>query len=128
MQFNGFHHIGLYVQDMDKSLAFYTKGLGGEINFSFPSSTGKTIYLIDLGGHAVVELLPSGNGEPESNAHWAHIALDTKDTRAAYQMAMDAGAKDRTPPQDVQLGTMAVCNAFVTGPDGEVIEFFEVKA
>lgn len=128
MKFNGYHHIGLYTQDLTKSLAFYTEGLGGKITFSFPMGiTGKTIYLVDLGGNAVVEIIPKGNGEAESNAHWVHIAVATDDARAAYERAIKAGARTQSEPQDLVLGTMAVCNAFVTGPDGEVIEFFQVK-
>jgi lactoylglutathione lyase len=129
MQFNGYHHIGLWVKDSQKSLDFYTKGLGGKVIFSFPiSDSGKTIYLVDLGGHAVIEIIPRGSGEEETNAHWAHIAVDTDDAGAAYDLALKAGAASRTPPKDNTLGTMAVCNAFVLGPDHEVIEFFQVKA
>ncbi len=128
MTFNGYHHIGLYAADWEKSLQFYADGLGGKITFSFPmGDTGKTIYLVDLGGNAVVEIIPKGLGEAESNAHWAHIAITTDDARAAYEKALKAGAIKQSEPQDLLLGTMAVCNAFVLGPDGEVIEFFQVK-
>lgn len=129
MKFSGFHHIGLFVKDIEKSLAFYTEGLGGTVTFSFPvpGMEDKTIYLVDLGDNAVVELIPRGNGEPEQNAHWAHVAVSTDDTRAAYELALKAGAQTKAAPQDVMLGTMAVCNAFVLGPDGESIEFFQVK-
>ena len=128
MQFNGFHHIGLFVADVERSLRFYTEGLGGKVTFSFPmGESGQTIYLVDLGGNAVVELIPRGNDEEESNARWAHIAVATDDTRSAYALAMTAGALTRNEPADLILGTMPVCNAFVTGPDGEVIEFFQVK-
>lgn len=128
MSFNGYHHIGLRVTDIDKSLAFYTQGLGGQVTFSFPmGNSGKTIYLVDLGGNAVVELLPNGVDTPETDARWAHIALATADARAAYDRAIAAGAVHRSGPDDAMLGTMAVVNAFVTGPDQEVIEFFEVK-
>lgn len=128
MKFNGYHHIGLVVNDVEKSLAFYTEGLGGIIKFSFPmGDTGKTIYLVDLGGNSVVEIIPRGNGKDEVNAHWAHIAITVDDTRAAYELALKAGAKSQSEPRDVLLGTMAVCNAFINGPDGEVIEFFQAK-
>lgn len=127
MQFNGFHHAGLMVKDVQKSLDFYTGGLGGKMVHSFPmSGTDKTIYLVDLGGNAVVELIPRGNGEEEANAHWAHAAIRTDDARAAYDRALKAGAKSRNEPNDAELGTMSVCTAFVYGPDGEVIEFFQV--
>jgi lactoylglutathione lyase len=129
MQFKGYHHIGLWVKDSQKSLDFYTKGLGGKVVFSFPmSGSDKTINLVDLGGHAVVEIIPRGNGEEEVNAHWVHVAVETDDARAAYDLALKAGASSKSPPKDAQLGTMAVCNAFILGPDHEVIEFFQVKS
>jgi lactoylglutathione lyase len=128
MRFNGFHHIGLWVKDSQKSLDFYTKGLGGTVVFSFPmGGSDKTIYLVDLGDNAVIEIIPRGNGEEETNAHWAHVALRTGDAQAAYDAAIKAGAVSRTPPSDMLLGTMAVRNAFVLGPDNEVIELFQVK-
>jgi lactoylglutathione lyase len=127
MQFNGFHHIGLFVKDAQKSFDFYTQGLGAKVTFSFPmADSDKTIYLVDLGSNAVIEIIPRGNGEEESNAHWAHVAVRTDDARAAYDKAVKAGAVSRSEPNEVKLGTMAVCNAFVYGPDREVIEFFQV--
>ncbi|MDR3172660.1 MAG: VOC family protein [Treponema sp.] len=127
MRFNGFHHIGLWVKDAEKSLDFYTRGLGGTVVFSFPmGDSGKTVYLVDLGNNAVVEIIPRGNGEEEANARWAHIALRSGDTQTAYDAAMKAGAVSQTAPADLRLGTMAVRNAFVLGPDNEVIEFFQV--
>jgi lactoylglutathione lyase len=128
MQFNGIHHLGLWVKDPQKSLDFYTKGLGGAIVHSFPmADKPATINLVDLGGNAVVEIIPRGNGEEEANAHWAHVAIRTDDARGAYDRALKAGAVSRTAPQDMNLGTMAVTNAFVYGPDREVIEFFQVR-
>jgi lactoylglutathione lyase len=129
MQINGFHHIGLWVRDSEKSLEFYVKGLGGKVAHSFPRADApdKIIYLVDLGGNAVVELIPRATGGEESNARWVHIALRTGDTRAAYDTAIKAGAESRTEPQDINLGTMAIRNAFVLGPDREAIEFFEER-
>jgi catechol 2,3-dioxygenase-like lactoylglutathione lyase family enzyme len=126
MQFNGYHHIGLIVDDIDKSLKFYTEGLGGKVTFSFPMND-KTFYLVDLGGNAVVELIPRGNEGPEASARWAHIAVATDDARAAYDLAVKAGAATQSEPKDLNLGTMPVCTAFVQGPDGEVIEFFQTR-
>jgi lactoylglutathione lyase len=128
MHINGFHHIGLWVNDSQKSLDFYTKGLGGKIVHSFPTADmPKTVYLVDLGNNAVVEIIPRGNGEEETNAHWAHVAIRTDDARASYETAIKAGAASRQEPKDMMLGTMAATNAFVYGPDREVIEFFQVR-
>ena len=125
--FNGFHHIGLIVNDVDKSLKFYTEGLGGKVTFSFPmGNSGKTIYLVDLGGNAVIEIIPRGQDGAESNARWAHIAVNTDDVRKAHATALEAGGTTRSEPRDTALGTMPVCNSFLLGPDGESIEFFKV--
>jgi len=127
MQFNGYHHAGLLVKDAKKSVDFYTLGLGGKITFSFPmSGTDQSIYLVDLGGNAVIEIIPRGTGEEETNAHWAHLAVRTDDAKAAYDKAIKAGAVSRSEPKEVKLGTMPACIAFVYGPDREVIEFFQV--
>ena len=126
MAFNGYHHIGLYAADAAKSLAFYTDGLGGKETFNFQMGGGGTIYLVDLGGGAVVEIIPKGEGKAESDPHWVHIAVATDDARGAFQKAVAAGAKVQSEPHDTTLGTMPVCNAFVKGPDDEVIEFFQV--
>jgi catechol 2,3-dioxygenase-like lactoylglutathione lyase family enzyme len=128
MRIDGYHHIGLRVQDFQRSLDFYTGGLGGKVVHTFPmANSDKNIYLVDLGNNAVLEIIARGNGEEEANAHWAHIAIRTDDARAAYDLALKAGAVSRTAPQDVNLGTMPACIAFVLGPDQEVIEFFQVK-
>lgn len=128
MQFNGYHHVGLWAKDARKSVDFYTKGLGGKVVHSFSmSGSDKTISLVDLGGNAVIEIIPRGNGEEEANAHWVHVAVRTDDARAAYDTAIKAGAVSRSEPKDITLGTMGACNAFVYGPDREVIEFFQVN-
>ena len=127
MGFNGYHHIGLSVQDSEKSLEFYKK-LGGKVTHSFTmGSSSQKIYLVDLGGHAVIEIIPNGKGGDEANARFIHIALETGDAKAAYDQAIGIGAVSRTEPNDVKLGTMSACIAFVYGPDNEVIEFFQVK-
>ena len=127
MKFDGFHHVGLISKQAEKSLDFYTNGLGGKLVHSFPmASTGKTIYLIDLGNNAVVEIIPRDYEGDETNARWIHIALRTDDAKAAYEEALKAGAVSRSEPKENKLGTMGVITAFVYGPDKEVIEFFQV--
>ena len=128
MQFKGYHHIGLAVEDVERSLKFYVEGLGGKVTMSFPmKDSDKIIHMVELGENAVVEILPRGITGTEANPHWAHIALATDDARAAYALALEAGATSRIEPVDKTINEMAVCNAFVFGPDGEIIEFFQVK-
>ena len=128
MAFLGYHHIGLRVSDMERSLAFYTEGIGGKVVDSFPmAATGATIYMVELAPGAVVELLPGLNAEEEEKApRFAHICLLTDDAVAAYQLCLKAGAVSRTEPNTVTRGEMTRTNAFVFGPDKEVIEFYQL--
>ena len=128
MKYKGYHHIGLMVKDLKKSLDFYTTGLGGQelMHFSV-EGIAEPLYMIDLGDNAVVELIPCGVSDTEVSARWAHIALRSDDAKAAYADALGAGAAPHTEPKELMIGDMPACIAFVTGPDGEVIEFFEVK-
>ncbi|MCL2879055.1 MAG: VOC family protein [Treponema sp.] len=127
MKINGYHHLGLWVKDTQKSLDFYTR-LGGKVIHSFPmGDSGKKINLVDMGKNAVIEIIPRGEGKEEANAHWAHAAIRTDDARAAYDLAIKAGAVTQSEPKDVMLGTMAATIAFVYGPDRELIEFFQEK-
>ena len=126
MKIDGIHHIGLRALDAEKSLEFYKK-LGGKVVHSFPmGDSGKTIYLVDLGNNAVVEIIPNSKGEEESTPNWLHLALRTDDARAYYDLALKAGATPHIEPKDVNLGTMPATIAFVRGPDKEVLEFFHV--
>ena len=126
MKFNGFHHIGLAVKDVEKSHAFYT-ALGGVETFNFPVGD-KTFYLIDMGNNAVVELIPilDENSPEQVEPRWMHIALNTDDCQAAYDLALKLGAKEKSPPAEAMLGSMKIRNAFVFGPDNEDVEFFTV--
>ena len=127
MKIDGFHHIGLYVKDEKKSLEFYEK-LGAKVVHSWiMGDTGRSIYLVDLGNNAVVEIIPRGTGEDESNAHWAHVAVRTDDAKAYYELALKSGAVSHMEPKDVNLGTLAATIAFVLGPDKEILEFFQVN-
>jgi len=129
MKVNGYHHIGLHVADMEKSLAFYRDGFGGKIVHEFNmGDTGKKIYLIDLGGNAVIELIPRGTEKLPDSPKWEHVALNVDDARAAYDLAISLGAESKSAPADANLGGLSVTLAFAYGPDKEVLEFFQVKS
>lgn len=123
--FTGYHHIGLASDDTAKSLKFYTEVLGGNMTNAFPIRGGEG-YLVDMGGGAVVEILPFGEGGTEAHANWAHIALETDDVQNAYNVALAGGARPKSEPSKGQLGDMPITCAFVYGPDNEEVEFFHV--
>jgi lactoylglutathione lyase len=125
LKITGYHHIGLYVQDSEKSRVFY-ESFGGKVVHTFLSkTTGKNVYLLDVGQNAVIEIIPKGNGKEEKDPHWVHATFRTDDPKAAYETAIKAGAISQQEPKEITIGSMAAINAFVLGPDNEVIEFFK---
>ena len=123
----GFHHIALKTADMEKSLSFYA-AIGGEELYHFTMPSGRTIYMVSLGEKSVLEIIPGKEGEPAPAAGWIHIALDTDDCDSDFNAAVAAGAGVQSAPEDKQLGESGLYRlAYVIGPDGEVIEFFQKK-
>ena len=122
------HHIGVLTADMERSLRFYRDALGGTIVHSFDIPSG-TINMVGF-GEAVVELVPMSppaslaSGAPACGL--AHFALTVDDTRAAYETALAAGGKPgMMKPVEMPLGTKKAVLAYVLGPDGETIEFYQ---
>ena len=120
----GAHHFGLFVTDAARSLAFYRDALGGTVNHSFLTEDGRTIYMVDLGGGAVVELIPYGEGRADVAIGWAHIALEVDDVQAAYDACLAAGCESWKVPTVMDIGKPAHL-AYVHGPDGELLEFYK---
>ncbi len=125
----GFHHVAIRTRDYDKSLAFYTETLGFTQRIEWGDAP-KRATMLDTGDGNYLEIFE----RPEQQ--WAdegpcilHFALRTSDVDAAVARCRDAGCpvtmepnaltiQGRPEPVDVKI-------AFVKGPDGEVIEFFE---
>ncbi len=123
-------HIALKVSDIDRSLAFYTGGLGFRL-FRRWENNGAPAALIDLGG-GFLELFggaPAGEAAPAAGTY-PHFALAADDVRKAFDLAISAGAKAKRPPSRLVLASeppTPIEIAFVTGPDGETIEFFAFR-
>ncbi|MDR0916307.1 MAG: VOC family protein [Oscillospiraceae bacterium] len=118
------HHVGLYVKDAEKSLEFYRDKLGGTVIHSFSIGEDRSNWLVDIGGGAVIELIPVGNGDANPAVGWAHLAVEVADTRAAYETAVAAGAATWMPPTEMDIGRQVLL-AYVHGPDNEIIEFYQ---
>ena len=136
----GFHHIALRATDFDRTLRFYTDGLGFTLRheFAIPGRIDRAAFL-DAGDGRYIEVFGQGSnvqsegrrrepGEPRTEGALLHFCLRVADTEAAYARALAAGAEPRVAPRIAVLGQnplIEVRIAFVTGPDGEVIEFMQ---
>ena len=125
-------HTMLRVNDLEKSLAFYTGLLGMKLLRRREVPEGKyTLAFVGYGpedSHAVLELTYNwGRSEPYQVGNaYGHIALGLPDVRATCEGLAAAGAKITRPPGPVKFGTTVI--AFIEDPDGYKIELIERPA
>src|ERR1700681_1619255 len=128
----GLHHVAIRAVDFDETIRFYTEVVGFNVHyrFSLPERIDRAAFL-DAGDGRFVEVFGQGstvqaegrrrqpNEEPTEGA-LLHFCLRVADVDASYTTALAAGTR--------QLGSeplVEVRIAFVTGPNGEVIEFLQ---
>ncbi len=126
----GIHHYMLKccgVEEFDRTIDFYHNKLGLPIARSWGDGKESAIMLDTGAGY--VEIFANGvDSLPTGNI--CHIALSTSDTDACFRLCVEAGCNVITEPVDVCIPSNPPYNAriaFVNGPVGEKIEFFQVK-
>ena len=122
----GFHHLALRAADFDASVRFYTQGLGFVETIRWGEGDGRAVML-DTGDGSCLEVFAGGKG-PKPEGALLHFALNTTGCDAALANARAAGAKVTMEPKSLVIQSAPptpVRIAFCTGPDGEVIEFFQ---
>jgi catechol 2,3-dioxygenase-like lactoylglutathione lyase family enzyme len=134
----GFHHVAIRAVDFDATVRFYTEALGFTVRhrFSVPERIDRAVFL-DTGDGRYLEVFGAGSsvqaegrrrrpGEEPTEGALLHFCLRVADVEASYARALAAGAVSRVAPRTANLGgepPAEVQIAFVTGPNGEVIEF-----
>jgi catechol 2,3-dioxygenase-like lactoylglutathione lyase family enzyme len=125
----GLHHVAIEASDFERSLRFYTEGLGFREVLSFPEEE-QTVAMLDTGDGTYVELFSDGTGERPSGTI-LHLALRTADCDEATRRARTTGGTISQEPTDVVLEgdpPVPVRYSFCEGPDGEQIELFQSDA
>lgn len=137
---NCFHHVAIRAVDFDATVKFYTEGLGFRLHFPFaiPGRIDRAAFL-DAGDGRFIEVFGQASnvqsegrrrepGEDRTEGALLHFCLRAADTDASYARALAAGATSRIEPVTRRLGEdplVEVRIAFITGPNGEVIEFLQ---
>lgn len=85
--------------------------------------------MLDLGDGGCIEIFAGGEKRERVKQHWLHLAIASDNVDLAYETALNAGATPHTPPKTVApegaVPSIEMRIAFVLGPDGELIEFFD---
>jgi catechol 2,3-dioxygenase-like lactoylglutathione lyase family enzyme len=127
------HHVALRVSDLERSVRFYTRGLGlGEPYLWNAPPHVEAAAFLPTGQGGWIELFGLGPGAQspaadESQGGMAHLALAYDDVQAAFDRAVAEGATALQAPETRTLhGTPPIqaTLAFVSGPDNEVIEIY----
>ncbi len=139
----GFHHVAIRALDFDATIQFYTEGLGCSVRyrFSVPGRIDHAAFL-DMGDGRFIEVFGPGStvqsegrrrrpDEEPTEGALLHFCFRVADVDAAYARALAAGAMSRVAPGKRQLGgepPAEVEIAFITGPNGEVIELLRSES
>ena len=125
----GFHHIALKAANFEKSVKFYTEGLGFLISMSWGEGNGRAVML-DTGDGNFLELFAGGTPGEKPEGSLLHMAFRTDNCDMALNQAIAAGAVVTKEPFDIDIKSDPVTPvriAFCKGFDGEVIEFFQYR-
>jgi glyoxylase I family protein len=126
----GFHHVAIRAWDFDKTLTFYTDGLGFHAKIAWGEKPSRAVML-DTGDGNYLEVFEGNTtAGPKPEGAILHFALRVDSCDAALARAVAAGAQVTMESKTVDIpstptGPTPVRIAFVKGPDGETIEFFE---
>lgn len=129
----GFHHVAIRTANWEASLRFYTQGLGFNQKITWGEAPRRAVML-DTGDGNYLEIFERDaiEGGPDDNrASILHFALRATNCEEALEKARAAGAEvtlePKIPEPFTQLGLKTKI-AFIKGPDGEIVEFFESDA
>jgi glyoxylase I family protein len=139
----GFHHVAIRATDFDRTVRFYTEGLGFSVRLEFAIEgridraafldIGDGRYLEVFGPASTVQAEGRRRRHDEERTEGAllHFCVRVPDTEAAYARALAAGGRPRgIEPRTVVLRQDPLVEAriaFVTGPEGEVIELLQSR-
>jgi lactoylglutathione lyase len=125
---SGYGHLALRVENMEKSVDFYTRVLGFRKVFELSNKeTGAPfIVYIHINRNVFLELFYNGTVKPEWSPQvigFNHICFECDDINAVLQQVEAAGWPIVTP---LKKGGDLNLQAWVADPDGNKIELMQI--
>lgn len=121
----GVEHIGIKVNDIEKSIEFYTQVLGFSCS-GRDVTNGIKLAFIQCGNTAIELIQPPEGAGDMGEGQVAHVALTVSDIDAAVAALRSKGvAFQSEEPEihhDIMQGSRLI---FFNGPDGEILELFQ---
>ena len=124
----GLAHVGFFVDDLERSLKFYTEILGftQDCTWNVP---GVRVALLHL-GDCTLEMMQFEQPKPFAAGRYDHLALRVDDIEAVWNELKAKGVKFNTEEiiVDPGWGTTGARYILFPGPDGETIEIAQVMS
>ncbi len=127
---SGFHHVCIKTRDWERTMRFYRDVLGCTEKIAWRAAPQRAIML-DTGGGNYVEVFEDLAYQPAPDGSITHFALRTSKLDEVAERVRAFGASITMEPKDVTIATtngagpVPIRIFFCTGPNGEVIEFFQ---
>ena len=113
------NHVGIAVDDMDESLAFYTETMGYEEAFSISNAEGEVgLAYLRVSENTFVEL---GRANENTSAGLTHFGVQVADVEAVKAMYEGRGLS----PTDIRSGRTNALLSDIFDPQGVRIELSE---
>ena len=132
------NHVVVQVSDLDRSIEFYTSAFDLELTNTIKQITyfhedGSTtqrdaeLRLLKFPGQDFVyEMIEAPQMDSVGSGHFLHVGVDVTDIEQAFDRVVKAGGEVVVPVRKVQANDIEVWQAFLKGPDGEMIELMQI--
>ncbi len=132
------NHVVVQVSDLEQSVEFYTTAFDLQVTntikqityFNEDGSTSQRNAELRLlkfpGQDFVYEMIQSSSMDSLGTGHFLHVGVDVVNIEQAFERAVAAGAEVVVPVRKVKASDIEVMQAFLTGPDGEMIELMQI--
>ncbi|AZN41695.1 VOC family protein [Paenibacillus albus] len=116
------HHYSIEVRDLNQSSDFYENILGFKEE-SRMHLNGERVLFLTLGAARLELVQPESPAEASPPSSRMHLAFEVVDLNPLLDRMLHAGCEIVEGPIRLDMGWSCV---FLTGPDGEMLEFIQI--